>query len=822
MHPPSLDYVPGPKYAPSPDYVPSPEHPPSPFYVQYIPEPAYSEFMPPEDNVLLAEEQLLPSAASPTIDSPGYITEPDPEEESEEEEDEDSEDNPADDPTNRDDDEEEDSSGDDADEEEHLALADSVPPPVYQTTAKMSIQAQTPIQFLSEIERAESPSTFHPLPLKPPIVLPHTRASMVMIAYVLEVMLLPRKRLCITLSPRFEVEKCSSAPIARPTGGFRADYGFVGTLDAKIRRDLDRDVGYGITNVREDPDEIAEEIPVIDLNSLCRDRRSLARTARLMESKAIASCEAWVQSMDAIDTTCSKTADTARRGIIFSYDLKKMAPKRTTRSTLATTTTTTPVTNTQLKALINQGIADVLAACDADRSQNGDDNHDSGTGTEGVVGLTQWFKRMKTIFNISNCPVENQVKFATCTLLGISLTWWKSHVKIVGQDAAHNMPWSTLMKTMTAKYCPQNEIKKLEIKICYHQLRVREEDIPKTSFRTRYGHYEFQVMPFGLTNTPTVFIDLMNRVCKPYLDKFMIVFIDDILIYSRNMKEHEEHLKAILELLKKEELYAKFFKCEFRIPKPLRVRALVMTIVSNLPKQTLEAQTEAQKPENFEKEYVRGDLRTAIMHESHKSKYSIHPGSDKMYQDMKKLYWWPNMKAGIATFVLKCLTCSKLPKSSQGYDTICVIVDRLTKSAIFVPIRETGPMEKCENVPNGGSHKACDTCLNYLVMHKVSPWKGVVPLSKRGKLNPRYVGPFNVLEKVGAVSYKLELPQELSRVHNMFHVSNLKKCYADEPLVVPLDGLHIDDKLHFVEEPIEIIDREVKRLKRSRILIVKL
>ncbi|GJU27768.1 putative reverse transcriptase domain-containing protein [Tanacetum coccineum] len=107
------------------------------------------------------------------------------------------------------------------------------------------------------------------------------------------------------------------------------------------------------------------------------------------------------------------------------------------------------------------------------------------------------------------------------------------------------------------------------------------------------------------------------------------------------------------------------------------------------------------------------------------------------------------------------------------------------------------------------------------VMLKVSPWKGVVHFGKMGKLNPRYVGPFKVLEKVGSVAYNLELPQELSRVHNMFHVSNLKKCYADEPLAVPLDGLHIDDKLHFVEEPVEIMDREVKRLKQSRIPIIK-
>ncbi|GJX33221.1 putative reverse transcriptase domain-containing protein [Tanacetum coccineum] len=108
---------------------------------------------------------------------------------------------------------------------------------------------------------------------------------------------------------------------------------------------------------------------------------------------------------------------------------------------------------------------------------------------------------------------------------------------------------------------------KIDLRSGYHQLRVREEDIPKTAFRTRYGHYEFQVMPFGLTNAPAVFMDLMNRVCKPYLDKFVIVFIDDILIYSKHKQEHKEHLKIILELLKKEELYAKFSKCEFWIPK---------------------------------------------------------------------------------------------------------------------------------------------------------------------------------------------------------------------------------------------------------------
>ncbi|GJS41961.1 hypothetical protein Tco_0567004 [Tanacetum coccineum] len=330
-----------PMHPPSPDYVPGPEHTPSPVYVPYVPEPVYPEVMPPEDDVIPAEEQPLPAAVSPTADSPGYITESDPEEDPEEEDDEDPEEDPTNYPTDRDDEEEEESFVDDVDdedeeEEEHLAPADSVPPPAYHTTTRMSIRAQTPIPFPSEAEvdrllaiptppsspltllsyplpqilsppllvssplpisppplpaspthplgyraamirlRAESPSTSHPLPLPSHIVLPRTRASMAMMraaalsTYCLaprsetppsgtppllhillptsspplllpstdcrvdvpEVTLPSRKRLCIVLDPRYKIGECSSAPTARPTRGFRADYGFVGTLDA--------------------------------------------------------------------------------------------------------------------------------------------------------------------------------------------------------------------------------------------------------------------------------------------------------------------------------------------------------------------------------------------------------------------------------------------------------------------------------------------------------------------------------------------------------------------------------------------------------------
>nr|GEV68844.1 putative reverse transcriptase domain-containing protein [Tanacetum cinerariifolium] len=464
---------------------------------------------------------------------------------------------------------------------------------------------------------------------------------------------------------------------------------------------------------------------------------------------------------------------------------------------------------------------------------------------------------------------------------------------------------------------------KIDLRSGYHKLRIKEEDILITAFRTRYGHFKFQVMPFGLTNAPSVFMDLMNRVCKPYLDKFVIVFIDDILVYSKDEEEHEKHLKIILEFLMKERLYAKFLKCDFWLDsvqflgyvidrsgvhvdpakieaikswdaptkptkvrqflglagyyrrfikgfslifkpltnltqkdkkykwgkeeqeafqtlmqklcygavlmqrekvieyasrqlrvheenytthdlelgakelnlrqqrwiellsdydceiryhpekanvmadalsqkekdKPLRVRALMMTIYSDLPKQIREAQEEAMKRENVEAENLRrlikpifefhpdgtrcfvnrvwfllfGGLRDLVMHESHKSKYSIHPGSDKMYQDLKPLYWWPNTKADIATYV-------KL-------------------------IRDT--TEKIVQIKNH--------LLTARSRQKSYADKRAKPLE------------FEVGDMV-----------------------LLKRCLAEGDVVVPMDEIQLDDKLHIIEEPVKVVDREVK------------
>nr|GEU41156.1 reverse transcriptase domain-containing protein [Tanacetum cinerariifolium] len=297
------------------------------------------------------------------------------------------------------------------------------------------------------------------------------------------------------------------------------------------------------------------------------------------------------------------------------------------------------------------------------------------------------------------------------------------------------------------------------------------------------------------------------------------------------------------------------------------------------------------------------DLRALIMHELHKSKYSIHPRSDKMYQDLKKLYWWPNMKAKIATYVSKYLTCAnvkieyqkpsgllvqpeipqwkwenikidfvtKLPKMTVGQDMIWVIVDRLTKSAHFLPMRADDTLEKLtrkylkevvskhgvtvsiiSDQTDGQSERTIQTLEdmlrayvidfrkgwdrhlslveflynnNYHTSIKAALFKALygrkcrLPICWAEVRDRQLTGPeiiHETTEKIVQIK-----GQKLSRVHSTFHVSKLKKCMADEPLAIPLDEIQLKDKLNFIKEPVEIMDLEVKRLKQSRILIVK-
>nr|GEU71858.1 putative reverse transcriptase domain-containing protein [Tanacetum cinerariifolium] len=1305
---------------PSPDYVLGPEYQPS---SKFFPEPVYPEFMPAEDDILPTEEQPLPVAASPTAESPGYIDESDPEEdltdypvnEGEEGDDEDE----------SSDDEEDESSDDEGDED--IDIEGGEEEDEYLAPADSTAVALPAIDHAPSAEETEPFETNKSAATPPPHPSYHVTAKMAEREEIPEADLPLRKRLCTAHTGTYELGESSIVAAARHK--------------EPVRDDL----------YRSHPGD-------------CTDHHGGGQSQALGRIQIL---------------------ETAR----VPTQPEKMAPKRTMRGNPATTitTTTTSVTDAQLEALIEQGVARVLAVRDADRNTNDDDSHNSRTGArrtkrvtrectyldfmkckplnfkgiDGVVELTQWFEKMETVFRISNCSVENQIKFSTCTLLGSALTWWNSHVTTVGPDAAYTMTWVDMKKKMTNKYCPRGEIKKLKSKLwslrvksndvgsynqCFQELvllcvrmfpeeadkieryvgglpdvihtsvvasrpKMMQEAIEmaselidkrKNSWAECQAENTIKLMtlseaikansnnrirckiPAGLTlgtanvNTannqrgnrtgqkPTCYecgsqghfrkdclkfknnnhgtqggnattpakvyavghagknpnsnvvtdhyydikladerliglnsilrgctLNFLNHpfnidfmpvelgsfdtiigmdwlakyhaviVCAekivripwgneilivhgdgsnrgnetrlniiscaktqryiqkgchvflahittkktedkskkkrlkdvPVVRNFPEVFPEDLLglpptrqvefqidlipgaapvaraLYrlapselkelseqlqelsdkgfirpsstpwgAPDMKEQEEHLKAILELLKKEELYAMFSKCEFWIAKKLcSVPILALPegskdfvvycdashkglgtvlmqreknedvggmLVENLkdPKklriEKLEPHTDETLCLNGKSWFpCYGDLRTMIMHESHKLKYSIHLGSDKMYQDMKRLYSWPNMKADIATYVSKCLACAKVkakhqrpsgllvqpkkpeskwdnitmdfvtkvPKSTQGYDAIWVIVDRLTKFVIFVPMRETDPMEKlarmylkevvarhgilvliiCDRDPRFASNfwkslqKALDmstayhaetdrksertiqtledmlhACVidfrkvwvNHLplvefsynnsyhgsikaapfealygqkcrspicwteveeaqllgpeliqettekiiqimqrmqaardqqksyadlkrklmefqirdrVMLKVSPWKGVVRFGKQGKLNPRYVGPFKVLDKVRTVAYKLKLPQELSRVHNTFHLFNLKKCHADEPLVVQLDGLDFNDKLQFLEEPVEIVDREVKRLKLSRIPLIK-
>ncbi|GJZ41629.1 putative reverse transcriptase domain-containing protein [Tanacetum coccineum] len=433
--------------------------------------------------------------------------------------------------------------------------------------------------------------------------------------------------------------------------------------------------------------------------------------------------------------------------------------------------------------------------------------------------------------------------------------------------------------------------------------------------------------------------------------------------------------------------------------KPKRVRAMNMILQSSIKDKILAAQKEAvdefaglQKGLDEMIEHrsdgtlyyldriwvpLKGEVRTLIMDEAHKSKYSVHPGADKMYYDLRDRYWWPGMKKDIAEYVSKCLTClkvkaehqrpsgllqqpeipvwkwegiamdfvTKLPRTSSGHDTIWVIVDRLTKSAHFLPMREDYKMERLarlylneivarHGVPisiisdrdsrftsrfwqsmqealgtrldmstayhpqtDGQSERTIQTLEDMLracVLDFGGSWdvhlplvefsynnsyhssvrcapfealygrkcrspimwaevgegqligpelvqettekisqikdrlkaardrqKSVVRFGKKGKQAPRFVGPFGISEESSPVAYRLDLPEELDGVHDTFHVSNLKKCLADPTLQVPLDEIQVDVKLNFVEEPVEILEKGFKKLKRSRVSIIK-
>nr|CAD39386.2 OSJNBb0016B03.11 [Oryza sativa Japonica Group] len=711
---------------------------------------------------------------------------------------------------------------------------------------------------------------------------------------------------------------------------------------------------------------------------------------------------------------------------------------------------------------------------------------------------------------------------------------------------------------------------KIDLRSGYHQLRIKEEDIPKTAFTTRYGLFECTVMSFGLTNAPAFFMNLMNKVFMEYLDKFVVVFIDDILIYSRTKEEHEEHLRLALEKLREHQLYAKFSKCEFwlsevkflghvisaggvavdpsnvesvtnwkqpktvseirsflglagyyrrfienfsKIAKPmtrllqkdvkykwseeceqsfqelknrlvsapililpdpkkgfqvycdasklglgcvlmqdgkvvayasrqlrpheknypthdLELAAVVhalkiwrhylfgtrtevytdhkslkyiftqpdlnmrqrrwlelikdydmgihyhpgkanvvadalsrkgycnategrqlplelckeferlnLGIVSRgfvaaleakptLIDQVREAQVNDCDIQEIKKNMRRGkaigfledeqgtvwlgericvpdnkDLKDAILKEAHDTLYSIHPGSTKMYQDLKEKFWWASMKREIAEYVAVCDVCQRvkaehqkpagllqplkipewkweeigmdfitgLPRTSSGHDSIWVIVDRLTKVAHFIPVKTTYSGSRLaelymarivclHGVPKkivsdrGRERQVFGTDIlreaeekvkiiqerlrvaqsrhksyadnrrrdlsfeegDYVYL-RVTPLRGVHRFHTKGKLAPRFVGPYKIVSRRGEVAYQLELPQSLAGVHNVFHVSQLKKCLRVPTEEANIEQIEVQEDLTYVEKPIRILETSERRT-RNRVI----
>ncbi|KAH0748617.1 hypothetical protein KY290_027849 [Solanum tuberosum] len=518
---------------------------------------------------------------------------------------------------------------------------------------------------------------------------------------------------------------------------------------------------------------------------------------------------------------------------------------------------------------------------------------------------------------------------------------------------------------------------KINLRLGYHQLRVRECDIPKTTFRTRYGHYEFLVMSFGLTNLPATFMDLMNRVFKPYLYMFVIVFIDDILIYSRNDEDHASHLRIVLQTLKDRELYAKFSKCEFWLESVAFLGHIMSRERIKIDTQKIEAVQNWPRPTSptdiksflglagYYRRFVEGfsSIISPLTKLTQKIvKFQWSEACEKSFQELKKrltiapILTLPEGKANVIADALSRSSMGSTARFEEDKKELAKDVHRLARlganvhkqkildfeqggygvlryqGRLYVPrvddskreswrklialdipfIRTYGQVERTiqtledilrscvidfkgnwdDHLPliefayNNSYHfslqmasyealyeRRCRSPIGwfevgeagligpYLVHQvmekvkviqerlktaqsrqksytdvrrrelefevddwvylKVSPMKGVMRFGKKGKLSPRYIGPYRISKRIGNVNYELELPQELASVHLVFHISMLKKYMGDPSLIIPIEDIGIKDNLSYEEIPVQILDRQVRKLRTKEVASVK-
>ncbi|WMV18336.1 hypothetical protein MTR67_011721 [Solanum verrucosum] len=437
----------------------------------------------------------------------------------------------------------------------------------------------------------------------------------------------------------------------------------------------------------------------------------------------------------------------------------------------------------------------------------------------------------------------------------------------------------------------------------------------------------FFVMSFGLTNALAAFMDLMNRVFRQYLEMFVIVFIDDILIYSRSEDEHIDHWRIVFQILKDQQLFAKFYKCEFWLrsiaflghiisskgievdpkktdafkscPRPLSpsdIRSflglssyyrrfvegfssmasllttltqkkakfmlsevceksfqdlkdrLTSTLVLTLPegidgfvvyydastigivadvkaKQCLDPILVDLKEVVLKKSveaFSQGgdgvlryqghlcvpnvnDLREQIFSEAHSSRYFIHPGATKMYRDMWEVYWWNGMKNNIVEFLAKCPNCQQVKVEYQKSGGLELVHEAIEKVRLIRERLKMAQSRKKSYVDVRRRDLEFD--VHDSVYLKISPMKGVMRFGKKGKLSPRFIGPYQILRRVGKVAYELDLPNQLATVHMVFHIFMLKKCVNDPTSIVPLEGLGVKENISYEEGPHEILDR---------------